>query len=139
MSKINSDRLRPRVQIFFDGAGVTQQHFKEECNVNNIMAKYGASRLLQHFSQFQGNYGDFTNVQDYQTSMNQLIAAQDMFMSLPSQLRNRFNNDPGEFLAFVSNADNRDEMKTLGLLKEVVQEPNLVPLAQPESNKTDPE
>lgn len=38
---------RRRVQIFFDESDdVTQQHFASECDVNNIMARYGASRIL---------------------------------------------------------------------------------------------
>lgn len=119
---------RRRVQIFFDDdPGVTQQHFRDETNVNSIMAKYGASRIISHYAQFQGNYGDFTDVQDYQTSLNEVIKAQDMFMSLPSELRNRFNNDPAQFLDFVGNDANRDEMKTLGLLRDEAPVANLVP------------
>lgn len=117
----SSKVIRPRVQVdFSDDPGMTQQHFKDEANVNHIMAKYGASRLLEHYSQFQGNYGDFTEVQDYQTSLNEVIKAQDMFMSLPSEVRTRFGNDPAQFLDFVGREENRSEMKKLGLLREDV-------------------
>lgn len=142
MSKLQSAtvKVRPRVQIdFSNDPGVTQQHFKDEANINNIMIKYGARRVLEHYGQFKGNYGDFTDVQDYQESMNQVIAAQDMFATLPAKLRNRFKNDPSEFLAYVADEANRDEMKTLGLLKEEVQAPNLEPLAKLEESKNDPE
>lgn len=137
MSKISVD-VRPRVQLFCNDDPVVQQHFRDECNVNLIMAKHGASRILEHYGQYQGNYGDFTNVQDYQTSMNQVIAAQEMFMSLPSDMRNRFGNDPSQFLSFVSNESNRDEMRRLGLLKDVVEAPVLVPVEAPNLDKTDP-
>lgn len=113
--------IRPRVQVdFSDDPGMTQQHFRDESNVNFIMAKYGASRLLEHYSQFQGNYGDFTDVQDYQTSLNEVIKAQDMFMSLPSDVRSRFGNDPAQFLDFVGREENRSEMKKMGLLRDDV-------------------
>lgn len=115
----SSKVIRPRVQVdFSDDPGLTQQHFRDEANVNHIMAKYGASRLLEHYSQFQGNYGDFTDVQDYQTSLNEVIKAQDMFMSLPSEVRNRFGNDPAQFLDFVGREENRPEMQRMGLLRE---------------------
>lgn len=117
----SSKVIRPRVQVdFSDDPGMTQQHFREETNVNHIMAKYGASRLLEHYAQFQGNYGDFTDVQDYQTSLNEVIKAQDMFMSLPSEVRTRFGNDPAQFLDFVGREENRSEMKKMGLLREDV-------------------
>lgn len=133
-------KVRARVQVFFDNdPGVTKQAFRDESNVNNIMAKYGASRLLQHYGQFQGNYGDFTNVQDYHTSLNEIIRAQDMFMSLPSQLRNRFDNDPSLFLEFVGNPDNREEMKRLGLLRDEVQSPFPVPVDSAVSAENTPE
>lgn len=132
--------VRPRVQVFFDDdPGVTKQAFRDESNVNNIMAKYGASRLLQHYGQFQGNYGDFTNVQDYQTSLNEIIKAQDMFMTLPSEIRNRFANDPAEFLAFVGDESNRDEMKRMGLLREEVQASVYVPVDSAVSAENTPE
>nr|QJB20248.1 MAG: internal scaffolding protein [Microvirus sp.] len=129
MSKSQDMNDKRRFQIFFnDDECMTQQHFRDECDVNTIMLKYGASRLLEHYGQFQGNYGDFTEVQDYQTSLNEVIKAEEMFMSLPSQLRSRFENDPSQFLSFVSDEANRSEMQSLGLLKPDVQAPNYVPL-----------
>ena len=120
MSKSTVSNVRPRVQIFFDPAtALTQQHFRDECDVNFIMSKYSSTSLLNHSEHFQGNYGDFTDVQDYQTSLNEVMKAQEMFMSLPSRVRNRFANDPSEFLDFVGREENREEMKSLGLLKEV--------------------
>lgn len=134
MSKSKLLANRGRVQVFFDESDdVTQQHFASECDVNNIMARYGASRILQHFGQYKGNYGDFTDVQDYQTSMNQIVQAQDMFMSLPSKIRNRFGNDPSQFLDFVSDPLNKDEMRSLGLLKDVVSKEAPEPLKSDEN------
>lgn len=123
-----NSRSRGRVQKVFNEPTRTKQSFRDECDVNNIMYKFGAARILGHYGQFKGEYGDFLDVQDYQTSMNQIIQAQDMFMSLPSKLRARFENDPSQFLAFVSNPDNRDEMKSLGLLKPQVQVQNSEPV-----------
>lgn len=122
-----------RVQIFFDKPTMTKQAFRDECNVNTIMRKYQKTGLLPHVDAHKGFYGDFTDVQDYQTSLNQVMAANDMFGSLPSSLRARFGNDPAQFLHFVGNPANRDEMRSLGLLKEVVSAPNVAPL--PSSNE----
>jgi len=119
---------RVRTQIFFDPAkDVTKQSFSAECNINTIMAKYARTGLIEHVSKRQGNYGDFSNVQNYHDSINQVNAAHDMFYELPSALRKRFSNDPGSFIDFVSDPNNIEEMRSLGLL-EPVKVDTVVPL-----------
>lgn len=106
-----------RLSIKVEGKSRTFQEFKNECNINNILAKYQKQGVLEHFNKHQGDYSDYTNVQDYHSSYNQIIAAQDAFNDLPSSVRKRFNNDPGSFLEFVGNPDNVEEMCELGLAK----------------------
>jgi hypothetical protein len=53
-----------------------------------------------------------------------------MFMSLPAKIRSRFQNDPGAFLDFVQNPENRDEMIELGLAKAQPRAP-VEPEAEP--------
>lgn len=114
-----------RCDIDYFEPTLTKQCFQDECDIDSILAKYSNTGVLDHVRTNQGNYGDFLNVQDYHASVNQVIAAQEMFMSLPAQVRARFANDPGQFLHFVGDVNNRDEMAKLGLLKpEVVEELN---------------
>lgn len=117
-----------RVRLYFNEPTLTKQAFRDECNVNTIMRKFQKTGLLPHVDLHKGQYGDFTEVQDYQTSLNQVMAAQEMFSSLPSSLRARFNNDPAEFLNFVDNPSNLDEMRSLGLLNPEVSAPDVAPL-----------
>lgn len=115
----------PKVEVNMDNfePTLTKQCFQEECNIDSILAKYSNTGVIDHLKMTQGNYGDFLDVQDYHTSVNQVVEAQEMFMSLPAQLRARFQNDPGMFLDFVSKDENQLEMAKLGLLKpEVAQE-----------------
>jgi len=115
-----------RVRKKFLGETMAKQSFKDECDINGIMARFQDSGLIDHVNKFKGDYGDFTNVQDYHTSMNQIIAAQAAFDSLPSGVRARFGNQPAEFLNFVEDEDNIDEMREMGLL------PTLSVPAEPE-------
>lgn len=95
---------------------VTQQHFKDECDINNIMAQYEATGLLRVSSNYAtGRYADLADVEDYHTSLNKVIAAQEAFDDLPSALRSRFDNDPAKFLEFVTDNKNADELVSLGL------------------------
>jgi phage internal scaffolding protein len=45
--------------------------------------------------------------------------AEESFYRLPSKVRMKFDNDPLDFIDFASNPDNLDEMRELGLAKEV--------------------
>lgn len=112
-------RKHDRVFADLGGESLTQQHFKEECDINTIMRKYETSGLLNHINQFGGEYGDFLEAPDYHTALNQIMEAQDMFMSLPSKIRAKFGNDPEEFLVFVQDPENIEELRRLGLAKPV--------------------
>jgi phage internal scaffolding protein len=84
------------------------------------MERFEKTGVLEHRNRFEGSYGDFTNTpQDYHDAVNQVLAADEMFQSLPARVRKRFGNDPAEFVDFVSDPANVDEMRSLGLLKPV--------------------
>lgn len=103
---------------FFNTVGIsmTHQSMAAECDINKIMLKWQKTGILEHRNTFEGQYGDFTETpQDYHESMNAVLAAEDMFSTLPSQIRKRFANDPGLFLEFVSDPENAAEMVSLGL------------------------
>lgn len=104
-----------------------QQDMRDECDINFIMAKYQKSGLIEHVNRIDGSYGDFMHASDYQTSLNEVLAARAAFDSLPSSLRYRFQNDPAQFLEFVQNDSNRDEMIQLGLIEVPVENVNSVP------------
>lgn len=93
-----------------------QQHEAADCDINNIMAKYQRTGALDSYRERQPIYGDFSNVPDYREACQIVLDAEDVFMSLPADLRKRFDNDPAEYLNFCSDPNNRDEMLSLGLL-----------------------
>ena len=95
----------------------TKQSFKDECDINNIMAKYQRTGLIDAVSRIQPQYGDVVGF-DFQFAMDQIVQAQEMFMELPSSWRKRFHNDPREFVEFVGNPENREEAVRLGLIVE---------------------
>jgi len=106
-----------------------QQHFKRECDINHIMAKYQKTGIVNHVATHQGDYSDLTDVPTYQDALNKVISANNAFSTLPSSVRKRFNNDPAQFLNFVSDVNNRSEMEEMGL----------IPTAPPDPSPTDPD
>lgn len=103
--------------VFPENSPYTKQEFADECNINILMSKYQSTGEMPVLNQSSPQYLDVTGVQ-FQESMQFVAGAKSMFMELPSSLRSRFHNDPAQFLDFVSNPSNRDEMASLGLLKQ---------------------
>lgn len=118
-----------RYQVDFLLPSRTKQSFKDISNINSIMAKYDRTGIVEHFSRYNGSYGDFTSCNDYQESIAKVHEANEMFMTLPASLRKRFDNDAASFLEFVGNPHNREEARNLGLLKPV--EKDVAPSSSP--------
>lgn len=78
---------------------LTQQQFAAECDVNNIVRKFGLGNLPR--TKKQAFYGDFTGISDYASAAEQLARTDAAFMELDPEVRLRFGNDPARFLAAV--------------------------------------
>lgn len=126
----------PKVQTLNSASSLAQQQFKEEADINNIIASYNTTGLLTNplvQSACQPMFGDFSNLpQDYMQVQNQLLEAQANFMDLPAKIRQRFNNNPAELISFLQNSDNFDEAVELGLMEKISKpEPTLEPKPEP--------
>lgn len=94
----------------------TQQQFAEECDINTIVRKFGITGELPSDVRVPQS-GDFVAVQDYQSCMNVIRAAEEAFMEMPAEVRSEFDNDPGKFIAFVENPENLERARKLGIAK----------------------
>lgn len=90
------------------------QSFREECDINRIMAKYQVTGTVTWLSKHAGQYADVTGV-DFSSAMETVVRAQEMFDDLPSSVRDRFANDPSRFFDFMQDDGNLEEMVKLGL------------------------
>ena len=106
-------KRRPH-SILFTGTGRTRQAHKEECDINNILAKFARTGALEHANKHSTNYG-FAPSESFTEAMQLVAEAQRLFDDLPAQLRKRFGNSPEAFLEFVQNPENQDEIDKLGL------------------------
>lgn len=104
-----------------------QQQFLEECDINTIVRRFGVTGELPHVTR-QPLEGDFTTVTDYHSAMNLIVQADMSFMELPAEVRTRFENDPGRFVAFCSDPANREEAKKLGIVQGGASPPQPPPI-----------
>lgn len=107
---------KPRIQIHFPEQGRTKQSFKDEADINNIMARYISTGQMPVINQTAPQYLDVDGM-EFQSAMQFVAGAQSLFQELPSSVRNRFNNDPAAFLDFTHDPKNREEMAQMGLLR----------------------
>lgn len=96
------------------GIKPAKQEFKQDADINSIMAKFQKTGAIDHVSKHQQNYGIATP-QSLHEALNVVTAAQTMFNDLPSSLRNKFENRASDFLKFVQDEKNYEEAIELGL------------------------
>lgn len=102
---------------------MTQQQFKEECDINSIMSKYLKTGVLADPLDKRGTpkFGEYAEIGDYMDHMNKVVEAREMFEALPVTIRKRFNNNPADLIEFVMDNGNYDEAVKLGILEKKIE------------------
>lgn len=80
---------------------LVQQQFANEVDVNTIVRRFGVTRQMPS-GPSGGVYGDFTGITDFESASAAVERAREGFMSLDAGVRERFGNDPGAYLDYVS-------------------------------------
>ena len=110
-----TNRKKP---CFFEttGESMTQQHFADESEINNIIRSHDRNGVIEHIHRGNAIYGDFSEITDLSDALVQIQEAQKEFLNIPSEIREKFKNDAGEFFKYASNPDNEAGMREMGLL-----------------------
>lgn len=94
---------------------LTRQEFAEECDINEIMARYEATGAISHVNKAEPVYLDTTEYPGLQASMDLFREAATAFNSLPAKVRREFDNDPQKFVDFACEPGNVARMREWGL------------------------
>lgn len=132
---IHSRFVRPNTEGFVCSTPtmtVQDEAVKASCDVNNIVRRHAETGLWGDTfapSERYPSFGDFSQVPDFHSAQLILAHSNEEFMSLPSGIRKRFNNDVSQLLSFLDDESNFDEAVKLGLIepKKVV-EPVVTPV-----------
>lgn len=116
-----------RVQVKFEGESLVEQSHKKRVNINTIVAKAHKTGLFPQRTD-RPTYGNFVGALDYQESCNRILKAKEDFLRLPSDIRKKFDNDPGKLLQWINDPENQQEAIEMGLIPD----PGRVAIAEPE-------
>lgn len=115
----------------------TKQSEAASCDINLLVKQSRKTgQEITHISNAMPNYGDFSNVLDYQSALNLANLAQSEFLKLPPELRAKFENDPGNYLDFISDPANAEESIEQGSIDK--DEPAEERVHQPDERPLEP-
>lgn len=108
------DKVSNETGLACEDASLTQQHQKDDADINTIVRRFGLTGELPSNLRLP-QYGDFIGIASYHDAMNKVLAAQAEFMKLPADLRAKFENSPEQFVEFCSDPENKEELIKMGL------------------------
>ena len=128
--------IRNRVQLVIPEDEIirVEQSHKDEVNINNIVKRHGLDLIAKTAALQQFQFDDNPN-NDFQETMNAILKAQDSFSSVPSDIRKQFDNNPAQFMDFIHNPENQQQLIDWGLASapETPQPVEVVVTNQPET------
>lgn len=124
-----------RTALFCKDPTLTQQHGKEEADINTIVDRFLKTGLMPQIP-VPPTYQDFEDTFDFQTAMNVVAAGKASFNQLPADIRDAFHNSPERFVdtvdQFLAEPDPTKREKNLEVLRAM----NLAVPAGPPADKT---
>lgn len=101
---------------------LAQQNFASECDINNIVQTFTRTGMMPPVS-LSPRFGDFSGVSDFHSALNRVLSIQEEFLTLPADIRSRFENNPQNLILFLNDPANRDEAVELGLVDKDLSTP----------------
>lgn len=137
--------LSERVTHPIGGPSLTQQHQKDETDINKMSAKLMRARAAGNPTGRKPFFGVIPS-ETFHEMLNKVTDIDNQFRRLPGKVRFRFRNNPEMLLRFLEDSTNLDEAVKLGLVnpppvEEVPPSPSVDhnPPLFPEAPKADPE
>ena len=98
---------------------MTQQQYKKEQDIKEIIKKYGATGLLnKNIMANDPKFDDVSHIIDYQDAANKIAKAQQEFDQMPHELKEKFNYNPAKLLDYLNKSENLQEAIELGLVNK---------------------
>lgn len=112
---IRPTRTRVRTYAPSGGESCTQQHMKEDCDINIIIKRHAETGNISHLNPMSPLYMDCTGVSDLQGAIHLVEEAENNFSTLPSAVRKACQNDPVQFIEMLYTEEGTQELGEAGL------------------------
>lgn len=112
----------------------TKQSFREESDINKIVARARSGAAVTHMARGIPRYMDVSEVGDYKGALDMLRSMDAFFAKLPAKVRLAFGNDPAELLDAVETTEGRRKLEELGLVSKI---PDAVPFEETVTRNAD--
>lgn len=107
---------RLRIQIDCSQPQLTDQSYKNSCDINNIMTQYAKTGMLPNITSKTPQFVDNTLIPDLNTAFELVNSAIEGFNQLPPTIRRLMDNNPANLESFISNRDNAEILVKHGIL-----------------------
>lgn len=114
MSIRTPEKVKRKVTTKIVGKALTEQCHAEHVKIQNIIASYRETGIVTHLAKWQGKYMDLPGTFDFKQAQDLIAEAGEMFLSVPSHIREQFENNPAKFVEFMQNPENIEKMEELG-------------------------
>ena len=93
-----------------------QEQFADACQTDSIIRKYNMMGVNPFISAGGSQYLDTTQIPEFFVAQNAQVKVKEYFEGLPSDIRLEFNNDPMHFAEVVSDPQNAEYLREIGVL-----------------------
>lgn len=138
-SRYSVTGMKPGIK--FDQPSQTLQSFKDDADINCIIARFQNTGVLVDPTvpvSRTPQFGDYSDMPTYQEAQNVIVAANNAFNSLSAKIRERFGNDPAAYFDFVQSlkegSDDYAEAIRLGIIDKPLDRAPEVPSGSAEGS-----
>ena len=117
-------------QTVNDMESMTVQSDAVEADIKTILTRHGVSGIVEHLNQSDLVFGDASDITDYADAMRQMKEAEEVFMQLPSKVREVFDHDVAKYLDSANDGLSdvqREKLIKLGYLEAPEVAPEVPP------------
>lgn len=118
MKITNHSELRRDVSIDCSEPKLTDQSFKNACDINIIMANYAKTGMFGHVNTNEPRFIDNTTIPNLEQAFDIVTKAENLFYELPADVRKLMDNDPSKLEMFIQNPENAELLLKNGVIVE---------------------
>lgn len=109
---------RKKIVSTFTEPSKTQQHFKDECDVNRIVKKYAGTGIIEHVRSGIPRYVDCSN-QTFAEAQMVIAETRSHFERLPADIRKAFDNNAANYVDAHNDPEQAQRLSDLGLIETI--------------------